>query len=195
MCTVTQWKRKSGVMSDTVFSRIIEEIAPIKEHLRVISLFGDGEPLLDKQFAQRVELCKQNGLPNIGASSNASLLNEVRSREILTAGIDWICFSIDSIEKSSYEKIRVQLDLETVIANIFRYIELRNRLNSTSKIMLRYTEQLENRGQFETYFNFWSQKLNPDLDDIQRIPFHNWGHGDQESLDFSKAPCSPPVSG
>ena len=149
MCTSDKWERKSGMMSDAVFSRIIEEVIPIKKHLRVVSLFGDGEPLLDKRFAQRVELCKQNDLPNVGATSNASLLSEVKSRDILNAGMDWITFSIDSVDKGSYEKIRVQLDFETVMANISRHIGLRNQLHPSSKIILRFSEQPENYGQFQ----------------------------------------------
>jgi radical SAM protein with 4Fe4S-binding SPASM domain len=189
ICTISQWTRKRGPMAGELFTKIVEQAAQFKDRLRVFSLYMDGEPLMDRLIEERVAQSKAAGLRNVGFSTNGSLLGEERSRRLLEAGLDWLAFSFDSIDKDTYESIRVGLKFDVVINNILHHVELRNQMDSPSKVIIRFIEQEGNRGQFESFRDYWSDRLSGHLDEIQVYSAHNWGHGDQEQKDYGNTPC------
>ena len=49
MCTINDWERNYPVMRDEVFNKISDEIIDNKEFVKRVSLYRDGEPLIDKK--------------------------------------------------------------------------------------------------------------------------------------------------
>ncbi|MEO5350349.1 MAG: radical SAM protein [Magnetococcus sp. YQC-3] len=176
MCTIDAWERKAGVMKDVVFEKIASELVEAARTERIIrvSLFRDGEPLLDKKLAQRVHRLKSGGIPHVSTTTNASLLNEKRARDLLEAGLDSLFVSMDSLHKEVYESIRVKLVFEEVRDNILRFIDLRDRLRPETKISIRMTRQEANQAEWPAFQDFWRSRLQA-TDRVYYHDIHNWG--------------------
>jgi len=115
MCTITNWNKRTQLISDGLFNKIASEIIEHSGEMKRVSLYRDGEPLLDKKLAERIKMLKDGNVRDVAISTNASLLTEYKSRELLNAGIDLVIVSIDSLNKNIYEQIRVGLKFEDVL--------------------------------------------------------------------------------
>ena len=175
MCTINDWERGKRPMDDNLFVRLAEEIIENAEEIKRVSLFRDGEPLLDPKLAERIEILKQGDVRDISISTNISLLTGEKSREILEAGLDLIIMSIDSLDKTVYEGIRIGLKFEEVLENALRFIELRNKINPRTKIWIRMVMQEANKDEWAEYKTYWAQRLLPDHDRIYYHTIFNWG--------------------
>ncbi len=174
MCTIEEWHRNSPTMKDDLFNKIVEEISDHASILKRVSLYRDGEPLLDKKLPDRIDQLKQVGVPTVSIATNVSILDEERSRRILESGIDHIILSIDSLKKEVYEAIRVRLNMEEVLENALRFIELRNTIRPQTQIVVRMIRQESNFDEWPSYQEFWDKKVAPH-DRVYFRNLHNWG--------------------
>ena len=117
MCTIDEWTRNTPTMKDDLYKRIADDLIDNRKYLERVSLYRDGEPLIDKKLADRVNILKTGGIKKVSISTNVSLLNERASKDLLNAGLDVIIMSIDSLDKEVFENIRVRLNFEEVIDN------------------------------------------------------------------------------
>jgi radical SAM protein with 4Fe4S-binding SPASM domain len=102
------------------------------------------------------------------------LLNEKTSRDLLEAGLGMVIFSIDSLKKEVYEKIRVRLKFEQVRDNAIKFLELRDKINPKCRVWTRMIRQESNYNEFDDYYNFWRKYAS----EVDRIYYHNifnWG--------------------
>ncbi len=60
-----------------------------------------------------------------GILTNGLLLTREKADELIKAGLDWICVSMDGADKDEYEKIRVGSDFERVCNNLENIAKLR----------------------------------------------------------------------
>ena len=174
MCTIDDWQRKTPTMKDSLFNKIVDELREHSDTIQRVSLYRDGEPLLDKKLPKRVQLLKDNGIKQVSIATNVSLLNEKRSIDLLESGIDLVIMSIDSLDKNIFESIRARLDFDEVIENAKRFIELRDRISPNTRIWMRMIRQKSNIDEWPYYEQYWSKYLNKN----DRIYYHNifnWG--------------------
>ena len=54
MCTINDWERNYPVMKDDVWNKVSEDIIEHKKLLKRVSLYRDGEPLIDKKMPKRI---------------------------------------------------------------------------------------------------------------------------------------------
>ena len=174
MCTIDDWQRNAPTMKEPLFRRIADDILQHTDEVKRVSLYRDGEPLLDKRLPDRVAVLKQGGVKQVSISSNVSLLDEDRSRALLEAGLDVIIMSIDSLKKEVFENIRVRLDFDEVLANAKRFIRLRDEINPGTRIWMRMIRQEENKDEWPHYHRFWSELMAP-TDRIYHHNIFNWG--------------------
>jgi wyosine [tRNA(Phe)-imidazoG37] synthetase (radical SAM superfamily) len=174
MCTIDDWERSAPSMKDDLFRKIADEVIENAEKLNRVSLYRDGEPLIDKKLANRCSILKNGGVKNVSISTNVSLLTEQRSRDLLEAGLDTIIMSIDSLDKEVFERIRVRLVFEEVLENALKFIELRNKIRPQTHIWMRMIRQEDNKDEWPSYQTFWLDRLS----EQDRIYYHNifnWG--------------------
>lgn len=174
MCTIADWERNTPTMKDDLFKKIADDVNSHADQVKRVSLYRDGEPLLDKKLPQRVAIFKEGGIKQVTIATNVSLLNEERSRALLDAGLDVIIMSIDSLDKKVFESIRVRLDFDEVRENAIRFIGLRNKIRPQTQIWMRMIRQQSNQHEWASYKSFWEQHLAP----TDRIYYHNifnWG--------------------
>jgi len=85
-----------------------------------------GEPLISPHFSQIMDLVPMYlADKEVHLITNATMLSEKKAKEIIKSGISQITFSIDSLTKERYEKIRSGAKFEKTIKNIKRFIELK----------------------------------------------------------------------
>ena len=70
---------------------------------------------------KRINKFFENGITETSIATNVSLLNERRATDLLEAGLGMIIFSIDSLKKDVFEKIRVRLNFEEVRDNAIKF--------------------------------------------------------------------------
>lgn len=88
----------------SLYQRLIDEAA--KLGIYAVKLNWLGEPLMNPRIVDMVRYAKSKGIEDVIMNTNATLLTEKMSRELISAGIDRIFFSFDSPYKDAYEKIR-----------------------------------------------------------------------------------------
>lgn len=174
MCTIDDWERGVQPMTDELFEKIAAEVIANADVVRRVSLYRDGEPLIDKKLAARVKRLTDGGVKNTAISTNVSLLNEARAKQLLESGLSLIILSIDSMKKDVFEAIRVRLKFEEVLENALGLIRLRDQMQAKTKIWVRMIRQESNQDEWPAYEAYWSKRLGP----MDRVYYHNifnWG--------------------
>lgn len=170
MCPHSVMKRKQGVMKENVFKKVVDECA--RMGVEKVNIHNFGEPLVDKNFVTKVKYAKSKGIPQVGTSTNASLLTKSISREIISSGLDGINFSLDAYSKTVYEKIRVGLPYERVMKNVKEFIEIRNKMNKKKPfIVVDFIVTELNREEIKIFFNEWKNIV----DRVNITTLHTWG--------------------
>ena len=79
MCTIADWERGYQPMTDKLYGKIATEVIEHAGDIKRVSLYRDGEPLIDKKLPARIAMLKDGGVQNLCISTNVSLLNETWS--------------------------------------------------------------------------------------------------------------------
>ena len=82
MFTINDCERNYPVMKDDVWNKVSDDIIENKNHVKRVSLYRDGEPLIDKKMAARIKKLYDNGIKNTSIATNVSLLNEKSNGDI-----------------------------------------------------------------------------------------------------------------
>ncbi|SDP60230.1 radical SAM/SPASM family putative metalloenzyme maturase [Desulforhopalus singaporensis] len=80
---------------------VFKRLAPALSRADSLILNGIGEPLLHHDLARMIRLARKGMATGatIGFQSNGILLDAALARELTDAGLDTICFSLDSLER------------------------------------------------------------------------------------------------
>lgn len=105
-----------GYMEEKLFYKIIDEMA---EHLPIkLVPFFRGEPLMHPHIIAFIEYAKSKGIGPIQLASNALLLDEEMQDALIGTGIDYISFSLDTIDPQIYKCSRLLGDLNISSKNV-----------------------------------------------------------------------------
>ncbi|MEW6078992.1 MAG: radical SAM/SPASM domain-containing protein [Thermodesulfobacteriota bacterium] len=111
-------KRPKEKMNMGLFSRILDH-SPVLER---VHLTGWGEPLLHKDIFRMIELAREKGLIAT-IVSNATLLDQEKSSELLDSKVSVVTFSLDGVGQV-YEQVR-GMPYDKIRANIINFLKLR----------------------------------------------------------------------
>lgn len=142
--------QNKGIMTYELYEKFLNEIEQNK--LYSIVFASRGEPLLNPNIDKMIAAAKARGVLDIKLNTNAVLLTDDLSRRLLSSGLDMIVFSVDSIDNDHYKSIR-GTDLEIVINNINRFMEIRRKefpdSNITARVAMVITSQFFERAEEE----------------------------------------------
>ena len=180
MCTIDDWQKPPRIMKNEELFKLVDDLTPFREHIQYVTLHCNGEPLMDKHLHEKVAYLKQKAFIGTGFATNCTLLTEKRSRELLAAGLDTIICSIDGIKKETHETIRKRTNFDKIVANVNRFIELRNAMadrgEKATRVMVRFIMQDLNQQEYPAYKQYWEARLRLELNDqVVFFPIHNWG--------------------
>ncbi len=167
-CPRDEMHRKQGVMDDALFRKVVDECAALG--IRHVRLHNFGEPFVDRGLAGKVAYAKQKGIAEVGVISNGSLIDEQVARAVVEAGLDAINISVDASGREVFERTRVGLKYDRVIANIERLIRIRGELGRTHpKLILSFVRQGDGEDE-RAFIERWRRVA----DKIHITDIHNW---------------------
>ncbi len=117
-----------GSMDWDLYKTIIDEC--VKHQVFRISPYLMNEPLLDKDIGERIRYIssKKKFYTYTKINTNASLLTEEVTRDLLDSGLDVLTCSVHGIVKEKYESVMKGLSLERVLENIDNFLNLKEKL-------------------------------------------------------------------
>ena len=112
--------RHKRIMSLELFRKVIQDLEEFDLKLKLLSLYKDGEPLINPFFHEMVSIARQSGIAErIWTKTNGSLLSPSLNRKLVNAGLDHICISIEAVNKQGYLDIAgVDIDYGALLDNI-----------------------------------------------------------------------------
>ncbi len=134
-----------------LFRRIVDQG---RDQLEFVIPFGGGEPLLGRDIFRMIDYCRQAGL-HTWISTNATLLDEKRSRQLLQSGLDYIIFAFDGATPDVYQRYRPGADFQQVRQNILRFLELKKEQRSPVFTVIQMVRLQGNAHQVEDFRRLW----------------------------------------
>ena len=190
MCPRILSSKKTGNIAFKLFKKIIDESVQYGKR-GVITLHKDGEPLLHPGLGKMIVYAKKKRAAHIlRLSTNALLLDEAKSKELILSGLDAITISLDGTNEETYRKIRGG-DYHKVVNNTLRFIKIRNDMCRTRPwVTLQMIKTTDTVGQISHFKELWE----PVADAIEIKEFLNWGGAipTEEGLvlnSYSREPC------
>lgn len=190
MCPHEKQSRKLQVIDDALYKKIVDECA--KEPLKIFWAFMLGEPLLDKNLADKIKYAKNNGIKEVAIFSNGSLMTKERGEELIKSGLDHVTFSLDCFREETYKKIRKGLNFSAVTENIKGFMKLREDTGlKKPSVAIEITEMDENKDEIDQFVDYW-QKI---VDAVYISVHTNWTGAQQDRRKqqsfryFTRRPC------
>lgn len=181
-CPRFSMQRPIGVMDKALYRRIVDECA--KMGVKSFHLQNYGEPLLDPHLIQRISYAKEKGIDNVTIFSNGLLLNEELSCELIRAGLDDFCVSIDPPGDWEEDRnVRKKLPPDRIAENIRNFSLLKRERNTAKpRIIITATTSDRDNPRIQEFKEKWLSYA----DKVIISPVHNWGR--KETLDGKKEP-------
>lgn len=150
-------------MDFELYKRIIDGCPQSK----IVQTQGAGEPLLYPHFIEAVAYAKKKG-KYVVFYTNASLLYEDVSENLLDLGLDRIIFSVEERDKERYEALRRGLSWDSVLDNILTFQRIKDSSGYKTATCVRMTRTKENTSRIREIAGFWNSKVdqvvvNPEL--------------------------------
>jgi radical SAM protein with 4Fe4S-binding SPASM domain len=158
MCPYPLFKGRfaKGRMDDFLFNKIVDEIAQHREVDTFIPMLQN-EPFLDKRILDRVKAFKEKtgGRVAVELVTNGAFLTEETVERIRDSNLDILDISLDALSREVYEKIRIGLDYDQVLAGVNRAIDA--ALPHTA-VFVRLVRVRENFHQVKAFARAWKKK-------------------------------------
>ena len=137
MCPREKLHRKIETMDLPTFQKLLDDA--VAAGARKITMHNFGEPLLDKDLADKIAYARERGVKETFFVTNASLMTEEKAEELIRAGIGRIKISFCGVTPEEYDTIHAGLSYETTLANVKSLLAVKKRLGGKRpKIVLRY---------------------------------------------------------
>jgi radical SAM protein with 4Fe4S-binding SPASM domain len=122
-------RREIGHMERKTFENLLKGARYFSD---VCWLHWFGEPLMNPAIFDLIK-CAKTKIPNVGISTNATLLTSKASERLLDSGLDTIVIAIDGDTKDIYESVRksTHFTFEQVTANAERFLALKAKRRSS----------------------------------------------------------------
>jgi MoaA/NifB/PqqE/SkfB family radical SAM enzyme len=184
-------ERPKGYMDMGLYRRIIDEIGGL---VGSAVLHSWGEPLMHPDLFEMVVHGKRAGI-RMETSTNITLLNEERARQVLDAGLDVLYLAMDGVTKETYERVRVNAKWEKSLRNIERFIELKERTGASTKMVMQIIAMKETRAEVDAFVRRWDRA---GVDQVNVKHLDTWGDqvdriteraDDADALPMERVPC------
>jgi len=186
-------KFPTGLMKMELFKRIIDEL---EGALYDVNLFHRGESLIHPELPAMVKYCADKGM-HTRLHTNAGLLTEDRAKALIDAGLSYVSFSVDGYTKPVYEANRKGGDFDVTLANITRFLKLKQESEKPFTIVqvMEIGEEADGKEKRREAFKARFDNL-PLNRFVVRTP-HNWagdfeefGHGVKGNGNVRFTPCT-----
>jgi MoaA/NifB/PqqE/SkfB family radical SAM enzyme len=168
VCPHPVMSRPVNRMTPALYEKIVQECG--LRGCPEIHLHNFGEPLLDRDIADRIALAKRAGVKKVKIFSNGALITEKISHRLIDAGLDEFKVSFDGATKEEFERIRAPLKYDRVIENLTTLVRIRNERKVKLKISVNCCSTTDKDRTMEL--------LSELVDEFNFARLHNWADGD-----------------
>lgn len=162
------------IMNEALYKKMVDEAADMG--VPSIKLIWRGEPLLHPKLKEFIIYAKKSGILEVIINSNATNLDENKSRELIESGLDLLIYSFDGGTKDTYEKMRPgrfkKNSFENVYNNIKKFKSIREKLKSkfpVTKIQMIMTK--ETRDEVDDFYQLFKDYV----DDVTVTQYNERG--------------------
>jgi radical SAM protein with 4Fe4S-binding SPASM domain len=147
--------RTAGRMDEGLWDKVVHEIAE-RTDVDVFIPMLQNEPFLDARILDKIAAFKQRTGGRVRAElvTHGGLLTPAVVERLAGSDLDKLTISMDSINRETYERIRIGLDFDVVMSNVQRLIDARPR----TTIEVRMVHQALNRTEGPAFLAFWRQR-------------------------------------
>ncbi len=155
---ISEMKKRYDFVKETMtldtYKKAINQLSGFPEKIKLLSLTGHGEPLLNKNIAQMVKIAKEsNTFERVEIISNGSLLSQEMSDNLISAGLDTLKISMQGISPSKYKEIcKANIDFENFMENINYFYKHKKDTNLFVKVLDIALE----KGEEEKFYDLFS---------------------------------------
>jgi len=112
--------RYQGVMKLPLFQKIVDDICEFEQPIKVLRMYKDGEPFLNKNLAKMIAYAKESGkVEYVDTTTNGSLLTPERVGPVLESGLDKINISVDGMNREQYKTFTgFDFDFDEFVRNV-----------------------------------------------------------------------------
>ena len=157
-CTICPRKdgnTEFGFMDINFLKKIIDENRSVLNG-QAVWLHFSGEPLLHPDLSKIIKLLKENNIRTM-LSTNAVLLDEKKSLDLLSAGLDYIVFSFDGYSKKAYEDVRMGANFDKVKKNILNFLKIKEKNGFKTTTQIQFIELKTNIKEVDNFINEWKK--------------------------------------
>ena len=157
-CNATCWfcpqkhaTRRPMFMKEAVWKKIVDETRGLGVTYRPFIL---NEPFVDKRMARMIQYIKEDATASVEFNTNGEALFPKRTDEIIGAGVDVVRFSVDGINRQTFDEAR-GISYDKVYANVEYFIKAANasgRPIETEVRMIKFPGTEEEQKKFESYW-------------------------------------------
>ena len=158
---IAETGRFQGVMKLELFQKIIDDLGAFDKPIKVLRMYKDGEPFLNKRLADMVAYAKKSGhVDYIDTTTNGTFLSPERVGPVLEAGIDKINISVDGMTEETYQRFTgFKFDFAKFVENVkWLYANKGN-----CEIVVKIPSELDHRGAAPGILRHLRRPLRPHL--------------------------------
>lgn len=158
MCPRIYMKGSRGFMSVSLFYKIIEEIS-MHNNVALVPFFR-GESLLHPEFIKMMKYVKTKEISPVQLTTNATIMTEDIARALIDIELDFISFSIDSIDYDIYGNIRKGAKLHDTLKNIEILSDIRRkRRQDKPEIQVSVVKTESTIDKIDEFVEYWRNRV------------------------------------
>lgn len=174
---------RMGMMDPDLFRRVIDEA---EGRCEAVTLASRGEPLLHPELPELLAYAAGKFLA-LKLNTNASRLTERVAHAILEADVSTVVFSVDAAAEPAYSRLRVGGSLETVLANIRRFQEIRTKRYPRSRMITRVSGvNVAGSSSLQEMERVWGDLV----DQVAFVTYNPWENTYERPVNRLTTPCS-----
>jgi MoaA/NifB/PqqE/SkfB family radical SAM enzyme len=119
--------RWQGQMGFALYKKIIDDLKEFDQPLKVLRLYKEGEPFLNKRLADMVRYAKESGaVQSIDTTTNGFLLDIDKIKPVLDAGLDRINISVNGMSDADFQEFtKVKVNFRKYLENVKKLYKIK----------------------------------------------------------------------
>lgn len=126
-----QFTRPTGNLKEDFNKKILDNLGKSLQH---INYYFQGEPFINPQFLDLVKEARSRNI-YVVTSTNAHFISEETAKKIIASGLNEVIISIDGTTQDTYEKYRIEGDLEKVKTGVANLVAAKRNAKSNLPII------------------------------------------------------------
>jgi radical SAM protein with 4Fe4S-binding SPASM domain len=150
---IAETGRFQGAMKFEVFRKVVDDLAEFDKPIKVLRMYKDGEPFLNKRLAEMVAYARRSPhIEYIDTTTNGTFLSPDRVGPVLEAGIDKINISVDGMTEETYRRFTgFKFDFAAFVRNVKWLYANKGRCEVVVKIPGELITEAQRQEFFDTF--------------------------------------------